>query len=547
MTQNSSKPPELWSFKEALDLLAAFDCPTSAQDDEPPRTPPSPSPLYEANRYDPKSQKPAGLGDFNRLFSFLGVEVDTLSTRTHESTEFSSSSASDKSTPPSSLPEDVTKIEDFVGKGKEVRWTDEVAGNNIAQFRRRSTHNSSSDLDPALLGPIFDDSDMDHSTPSQNTRSRRKSQAHHLERAFGSEVESDGEYQRASRRFKQRRMHLRNTPNDDHTPLPLLTASATLIPSSVAPNRRPIPTHTLWVPPPIPTISLDRSQILPIYTLTRAEKYIKLIKKLQKKFNLEPDVVVRMKADHATGKYGGNNSASGIHLFVDCSNIVIGFVNELKARRGMNVRSPARGAVISWHTLALILERGRSVARRIVVGSHGSPLDLHEKKLPDYFLEAERCGYEVNVLDRVVKTKDLTPKKKGGHGNGYATASGYSSGSDGAYMRRKAVAEQGVDEILHMKLLESLIDTKEPSTIVLASGDAAEAEYSGGFLKNVERALTNGWKVELVAWSATLSKEYQSEEFLRRWKGRFSIVLLDDFSEELLAVYTASFKPPKDF
>jgi hypothetical protein len=45
-------------------------------------------------------------------------------------------------------------------------------------------------------------------------------------------------------------------------------------------------------------------------------------------------------------------------------------------------------------------------------------------------VEAEICGYELNVLDRVYKYKDPTPppkKNKGGNGNGYAT-SGQSSG-----------------------------------------------------------------------------------------------------------------------
>ena len=93
-----------------------------------------------------------------------------------------------------------------------------------------------------------------------------------------------------------------------------------------------------------------------------------------------------------------------------------------------------------------------------------------------------------------------------------------------------------------MKLLESLVDTQKPTTIVLASGDAAEAEYSGGFLKNVERALQKGWKVELVAWSSGLSQEYRSREFLKRWKERFTIIELDDFSEELLGLYTSPYK-----
>lgn len=107
-------------------------------------------------------------------------------------------------------------------------------------------------------------------------------------------------------------------------------------------------------------------------------------------------------------------------------------------------------------------------------------------------------------------------------------------------MRLRVVAEQGVDELLHMKMLESLVDTQEPATIVLASGDAAEAEYSGGFFKNVERALMKGWKVELVSWSAGLSREYRSPAFLKKWHDKFTIIELDDFSEELLALYTAS-------
>ena len=93
-----------------------------------------------------------------------------------------------------------------------------------------------------------------------------------------------------------------------------------------------------------------------------------------------------------------------------------------------------------------------------------------------------------------------------------------------------------------MKLLESLVDTKKPTTIVLASGDAAEAEYSGGFLKNVERALQKGWKVEIVAWTSGLSQEYRSKEFLKRWKGQFMVIELDDFSEELLGLYTSRYR-----
>jgi len=60
----------------------------------------------------------------------------------------------------------------------------------------------------------------------------------------------------------------------------------------------------------------------------------------------------------------------------------------------------------------------------------------------------------------------------------------------------------------------------------------------------VERALIKGWKVELVAWSAGLSQEYRAQGFLKKWKDKFTIIELDDFSEELLALYSYRIPPP---
>ena len=57
----------------------------------------------------------------------------------------------------------------------------------------------------------------------------------------------------------------------------------------------------------------------------------------------------------------------------------------------------------------------------------------------------------------------------------------------------------------------------------------------------MERALSKGWKVELVSWSQGLSTEYRSKPFLKKWKDSFEIIELDDFSEELLAIYCAKF------
>jgi len=221
---------------------------------------------------------------------------------------------------------------------------------------------------------------------------------------------------------------------------------------------------------------------------------------------------------------------------------MIGLYERLKLDRG--IKGSVKAPPVSYKSLAHILERGRNVGRRVLVGSHNTAYirGSEELQLPSYMKEARKCHYELNILEPVIKpkVKPSTRKARHGLGNGYATTSGHSSGSETFSVGALARAEQAVDELLQMKMLESLLDN-EPGTMVLASGDAAEAEYSGGFLKTVERALKKGWNVEVVAWKNGLSSEYRSASFLKRWEGRFTVIELDDFSEEMLAIYADFF------
>ena len=195
--------------------------------------------------------------------------------------------------------------------------------------------------------------------------------------------------------------------------------------------------------------------------------------------------------------------------------------------RGLSISTRIRRQPLSFHNLSLILERGRPAAKRVLVGS-----DNYES-----IQEAKLIGYETNILDRVHKAKELTPRQKKYQSlNGANTAlSGQSSGSEtGPTHAPEKWVEQAVDEILHLKILESVVDAKVPSTIVLATGDAAEAEYSGGFLKMVERALEKGWKVELVSFKHNTSGAYRKRDFRSKWGTAFKTVELDEFVEELL-------------
>jgi hypothetical protein len=147
--------------------------------------------------------------------------------------------------------------------------------------------------------------------------------------------------------------------------------------------------------------------------------------------------------------------------------------------------------------------------------------------------QAKAIGYETNILERVHKAKEMTPRQKKLHHAG--GNSGISSGSETnpVHAPEKWV-EQAVDEILHLKILESLVDAERPSTIVLATGDAAEAEYSGGFMRMVERALEKGWMVELVSFKLNTSSAYKRKEFRAKWGPMFKWIQLDDYVEQLI-------------
>lgn len=203
---------------------------------------------------------------------------------------------------------------------------------------------------------------------------------------------------------------------------------------------------------------------------------------------------------------------------------MIGFHDSLKLSRGMSISSRIKRVPMSFHSFSLVIERGRPAAKRVLVGSDKFPI----------IEQAKRIGYETNILERVQKVKELTPRQKKFRNAG--SASGLSSGSETntTGQQLEKWVEQAVDEILHLKILESLIDAEKPSTIVLATGDAAEAEYSGGFMRMVERALDKGWIVELASFKLNTSGAYKRKEFRAKWGAMFQWVQLDDFVEDLV-------------
>ncbi|KAI0423844.1 hypothetical protein F5Y09DRAFT_348349 [Xylaria sp. FL1042] len=241
---------------------------------------------------------------------------------------------------------------------------------------------------------------------------------------------------------------------------------------------------------------------------------------------------------------GSNETTKPLHIFVDMSNIHIGFCNSWKISQNIPVDRRIRAPAFNFKVLASIMERNRAAKKKVLASSVASPV-VGRAQWPQHFIDAEQQGYKTSILSRVQK---LSPIKVGrrckasSQGPSLAyLASNITSGDESAedtsgisYETRNG--EQGVDEILHLNMMNSILDDmREPGSMILATGDAAQAEFSEGFLEYATRALSQGWNLELVTWKRTISSAWIDPTFIKRFEDRFRIVYLDDFLEELNA------------
>jgi hypothetical protein len=276
----------------------------------------------------------------------------------------------------------------------------------------------------------------------------------------------------------------------------------------------------LYIPPSLssPTPSPKPPSVLPAAPAAAARRR-DLIQKLVARYPDEIDrILLAQSSIPSDSSYISTLAplhSPDLHIFIDNSNILIGFFESYKSKHNIS-DSFFRAPKFDFHAFTIILERGRSVSRKILVGSNPltQPVAL-----------AQRLGYEVSILERVVdQSKRLS------------ASSPYASDSATRTPQREKKKEQAVDEILHLKILECLLDVEKPATIVLATGDAAPAEFSpeGGFFKCIQRALTRGWHVELVCWRKSMSRLWREKMFRVEWRDTFSVVELDDFVQELV-------------
>ncbi|KAJ4387752.1 hypothetical protein N0V93_008353 [Gnomoniopsis smithogilvyi] len=224
-------------------------------------------------------------------------------------------------------------------------------------------------------------------------------------------------------------------------------------------------------------------------------------------------------------------STQPIHVFVDMSNIVIGFYDYIRQERKIPSHQRIQASFF-FEALAAILERERPCVKRIVAGSMGpgAPWAAH-------MFEAQSSGYTMHILQRV---KGPKPSKIN---LAQSSSPSMLSPQNGWNVHH----EQGVDELLQLHMLQSIVDTPTPftetgealppGTMVLATGDGAEAEFSDGFFNHVLRALKHGWCVEVVGFRHNMNQLWDEQAIPVVWRAQFRIIYLDDFGEELLASF----------
>ena len=125
-------------------------------------------------------------------------------------------------------------------------------------------------------------------------------------------------------------------------------------------------------------------------------------------------------------------------------------------------------------------------------------------------------------------------------GSATRTVAGPSGTATTTTTARIRYREQGVDELLQLKLHQAIAATDPPphnATIVLATGDGNVGQFSEeGFLGPVRLALQRGWKIELYAWEEGLSRAWKRAFSDGPWKERFKIIKMEDFADDLLEV-----------
>jgi hypothetical protein len=96
------------------------------------------------------------------------------------------------------------------------------------------------------------------------------------------------------------------------------------------------------------------------------------------------------------------------------------------------------------------------------------------------------------------------------------------------------LVEQSVDEAIHLRISNLLLDEDTPGTIVVATGDGAQTDQGCSFTDQVVRAAKRGWKVEVWSWQSQLSNRLRDTRL--RFPDHVKIFELDEWYKDIVFI-----------
>jgi len=188
---------------------------------------------------------------------------------------------------------------------------------------------------------------------------------------------------------------------------------------------------------------------------------------------------------------GGDNLT--LHIFWDNSNIWGG---AQATRVVKEPEVPQLALRVYFRNLYELVSAGREVTTKIMGGS----VPPESEALWEY---AHALGFNTDLLYRI---------------------------TDG----QGQVREQAVDEILHLKMANAVMDFEAPQTMALLSGDGKMSKFNTSFPLQLERALKFGWNVEVYSWGTACNRKYS--QLAAANPDKMKLALLDERYNQLTFV-----------
>jgi len=191
--------------------------------------------------------------------------------------------------------------------------------------------------------------------------------------------------------------------------------------------------------------------------------------------------------------------SDNVHIFWDNTNI---FLSAIDTAYEFEPQMPRVGIRVYWKHLYQLVAKNREAVTKVIAGSV-------PPQAADLWAYAEQLGFNTTLLQRVE--------------NGYGIQ-----------------REQTVDEMLHLRIANTLLRYRTPETMILLSGDGRESKTGTSFPGQLRFALELGWNVEVYSWRVSLNLT-KFGQLMADFPSLVKIFLLDDYYFSLTFVKGGSY------